>query len=267
MEDKVELANGKWTGKEKKAEEKADRPNKKPAAHEVGPSRRAQARERKGKSDDPWAAPNITITRQFFSDFADGKSQLNIEQLGRMLRAVSGATLSDDDVKYIMEIADRNQDEHIDYTEIVDVQECLSQYLRSRNIVVDMFQKYDVNHDGGLEHSELSNLLTELNDGIKVPDDEVAWVMTSNSKGSKMKESELQSAINFWYNYTDDPPDNIFLRKDKKKGGIIGRAMTSMHHHDQKHFEEHHQSSVTHMAEVPPVVAKTARENNWHAGA
>lgn len=221
-----------------------DKPKKKAAVLEVGPSRREAARERK-EGERKVAEKdfsNIKITKQMFDDFSEGQKKLNENQLKRVLEAVSGVALQSDEVNHVLALADRNGDGMIDMTEIPEVQEIIAQYLKTRRTISEIFKQYDINHDNVLDHGEMKLLLTSLNDGIPVAEDEVAWVMTSTAqfKDGKIHRGEVERAINFWYNYTEDPPDNILLPKDRRKGGIVGRALTGMHHHDKKHIEERH---------------------------
>lgn len=224
------------------AQKLPEKPKKKPAAHEVGPSRRANARRNQANQTDLTNINEFSIRSAHFYDFSDGRMILNSEQLQRLFQTFWNASFSSSELDYIIALADKNQDGGISVEEFPDVQEAARQHLKTKETVSKLFNMFDLDHDGGLEQAELKHLLTSLNDGVKVSDDEVAWVLkhSDQDKSNKVEQLELQQAITMWYNYTDDPPDNILLPKDHHKGGIIGRAMTGMHHHDKKHFEEHH---------------------------
>jgi Ca2+-binding EF-hand superfamily protein len=199
-------------------------------------TRRLITRERKVDETD---FDDIKLNKQVFFDFSDGQSKLNREQLGRLLRAFVGVALSSDELDDIFSAADGNKDGTIDLSELPSVSEVVSRYLKTRQMISKTFEKYDANHDGKLDHEELRNLLTELNNGVQVAEQEVALVMKRKAQDEqgKMRQVELKHAINFWlYNLCNhqnsSPPP-----ADRRKGGVIGRAMTGLHHHDSKNLK------------------------------
>jgi len=203
-------------------------PKKRTPAHAVGPSRRAQAKERDSQ------VIKIPILKQTFLDFTNGKSQLSREELEKYIRASmperTEIRLSSRDFDWIFAAADRNHDDCIDFSELPLVQAAVESYLGTGKTIRKIFEKHDLNRDGVLEHTELQNLLTELNDFLPVPDEEVEWVMNSTETvfRERLAKAELLNAINLWYNNVDHVADKTAVPKGQKKGGIIGRTMTAM---------------------------------------
>lgn len=221
--DKVQLQSGR---RERKIQT-VEPPKKKTSPHDVGPSRRAHAKETKSQEIV------IPIQKSTFLDFTNGKSHLNREELEKYVNAYTSSNaeehLQGRDFDWILASADTNGDACIDFSELPHVQAAINSYLETSKIIKKIFTKHDKNGDGVLEHKELQNLLTKLNDSVPVPDNEVEWVMkiAATAVKGQVTKDELLHAINYWYNYIEDI--EVELPKDHHKGGIIGRAMTALH--------------------------------------
>eukprot|EP00746_Dinoflagellata_sp_MGD_P132735 gnl/MRDRNA2_/MRDRNA2_66429_c0_seq1.p1 gnl/MRDRNA2_/MRDRNA2_66429_c0~~gnl/MRDRNA2_/MRDRNA2_66429_c0_seq1.p1 ORF type:complete len:360 (+),score=80.16 gnl/MRDRNA2_/MRDRNA2_66429_c0_seq1:73-1152(+) len=229
--DRVRQKDGKRERKIQTVE--PEKPKKRTPAHDVGPSRRAHAKETKSQEI------TIPLNKSTFLDFTNGKSYLNREELERYVNAWTSSKaeqrLQGRDFDWILASADRNQDACIDFTELPHVQAAVNSYLETSRIIKKIFTKHDKNRDGVLEHKELQNLLTKLNDKVPVPDSEVEWVMhiaETETKG-KVTQDELLHAINFWYNYIEDIEVDE-LPTDRHKGGIVGRALSALHRDSKK---------------------------------
>lgn len=197
------------------------------AAHETGTKRREHAKarfeNRKNckKMDDEDA----------FDKFEKDKSNPDILSQRGLFDLVASWSVDEmvdpSEVDWILAIADRNHDHKIAREEIHEVREALTSYLAARTNVRDSLKKYDKNEDGVLRKEELRALLTDLNDGITVSDEEIQWVFSNTGKFRKgeINTTELEMAINYWYNRADHAvPVNGGKVAARNKGGAVGRS-------------------------------------------
>jgi len=82
-------------------------------------------------------------------------------------------------------------------------------YLENKTFIEEKMAKYDTNHSGKLELDQLKALLTDLNDGKPIKDDEARAVMeeadgVAGNKTGGVNKMELMGAISVWYGYVED---------------------------------------------------------------
>merc|ERR1712232_25103 len=78
-------------------------------------------------------------------------------------------------------------------------------YLEQKDSLEARIRKFDTDHDGSLQKKELHNLLVELNEGQKVSDHEVNWVLKKAdiNKSGSLNAMELMVAISCWYAHVE----------------------------------------------------------------
>lgn len=200
-------------------------------AHEVGPTRRKNARERvahRKKIEEMTEDEEIITLFKKSEDGCIGK-----EGLVHLISIMKpNEVVEQTEIDWIMAMADRFSHQRIAPAELKDVKAALEAYIKSRRNVKHWLQKFDFDRDGAIDASELQRLLEGLNDGVCVSDEEVTWVMNNTSRFQKgtLVVPELENAINFWYNHAYAPPEEATLpfAGASKKGGSVGRAMVTV---------------------------------------
>eukprot|EP00746_Dinoflagellata_sp_MGD_P014832 gnl/MRDRNA2_/MRDRNA2_132689_c0_seq1.p1 gnl/MRDRNA2_/MRDRNA2_132689_c0~~gnl/MRDRNA2_/MRDRNA2_132689_c0_seq1.p1 ORF type:complete len:247 (+),score=44.15 gnl/MRDRNA2_/MRDRNA2_132689_c0_seq1:33-743(+) len=198
----------------------------KSAGHEVGPGRRANAKERRVDTS------GVANPQQAIIDHYDksGRGKLAGKEILDLMNMLgSGETVNIDEVNWILQIADKDADGMVGAEEVRDVKAALKQYLKTRQRVIQMYEALDEASmkNGLIGRNVLQELLVKLNDGLTVDMSEVEWVYECAGKMPHhgASKTELEQAICFWYNHAEveDPqPPN-----DRKKGGAVGRAVTA----------------------------------------
>lgn len=161
-----------------------------------------------------------------------GKGYINQRELRELLKTLSGPSepVEPAEVNWIMFIADKDKDSRIVPGDIPAVKAALIAYLKARRRVRKVFDKYDISRDGILHRNEVKNMLVDLNDGLSIGEDELTWVLDNTSKfrAGALAKPEVEGAISFWYNNAY-PPEEATSVKDRRKGGVVGRAMSGIH--------------------------------------
>ena len=105
------------------------------------------------------------------------------------------------DVELVMRLGGDNVQQHITAQQLPQAVATLTAIKEARQWITDTIAKYDENNDAGLEHAELKQLLTDLNDGYEVGDGEVADVMRKGDADNSghITGAELQAAVMAWY--------------------------------------------------------------------
>lgn len=195
------------------------------AAFEVGPGRRQHARERMRRAniDEAEAQETIAMFAKNGENTVSGQELLDLIDF-----CGDGAAIDAGEIEWIMAIADNNHDHKIGIGEYGHLKSALQGYLAARERIRSYLEDFDVNNDAKFQKDELTNLLTMLNDGIRVPDGEVDWVMrnTGNRDYHSLAIPEVEAAINLWYNHADRPKPS--KPADRKKGGAVGHAVTGI---------------------------------------
>eukprot|EP01005_Ploeotia_sp_CARIB1_P001501 NODE_425_length_852_cov_392.177931_g416_i0.p1 GENE.NODE_425_length_852_cov_392.177931_g416_i0~~NODE_425_length_852_cov_392.177931_g416_i0.p1 ORF type:complete len:193 (-),score=41.41 NODE_425_length_852_cov_392.177931_g416_i0:219-797(-) len=91
-----------------------------------------------------------------------------------------------------------------------------------------LFQKYDANHSRNLNKEELTDLLTELNDGDPPTPNEVQWVLYSADKSdgslnNRVDRHEIEEGIKAWKAFKEHKPEieSIFKKYDTDNTGKL----------------------------------------------
>jgi Ca2+-binding EF-hand superfamily protein len=141
----------------------------------------------------------------------DHSGTLSIDELRELMREVGGGvSVDEDDVKFVMQHAQRGSDD----SGIIarsEMQQAISlwRYLQhERKFIADRFDGFDLDRNGRLDRKELKALMTSLNDNIECTDKEVAWVLkvgtsSTYARGgagsSSLDADEVRGALALWY--------------------------------------------------------------------
>lgn len=161
---------------------------------EVGPSRARLAFE---------GAVEITRGKLLVKKYdEDGSGKLEVDDLKRLLTDLNyGRPVSDDEVRFILSATDIDKDGAIYSGEIQFLVMIWNTYARSLPEIDSLMETYDVNQDGRLDRTEVRAMLTHLNDGKKVREDEVDFVLEEAGLLSDgvIAKPEVKRAIRAWY--------------------------------------------------------------------
>eukprot|EP00281_Chroomonas_sp_CCMP1168_P025756 CAMPEP_0206238090 /NCGR_PEP_ID=MMETSP0047_2-20121206/14625_1 /ASSEMBLY_ACC=CAM_ASM_000192 /TAXON_ID=195065 /ORGANISM="Chroomonas mesostigmatica_cf, Strain CCMP1168" /LENGTH=680 /DNA_ID=CAMNT_0053662593 /DNA_START=10 /DNA_END=2052 /DNA_ORIENTATION=- len=138
---------------------------------------------------------------------ASGTGALSFQELKKWLSDISaGEEATDDEVRWVQVMCNKNNLNMSvmpeDFTSAIDV--WLS-YKESKAEIEKIFAKHDTDGTDSLDKEQLGNLLTELNDGVRPPDDEIEWVLGEADKigNNAITKPELQLALGIWYSRHD----------------------------------------------------------------
>lgn len=114
-----------------------------------------------------------------------------------------GKYVDDQDVDDLMVLCDKSKDGAIDKSEFLSTVMLWNAYVQTLPDMEALMNKYDADHSGKLDATELKKLLTDLNDGIAVDDDEVSWVLKNADLlgDGKIGRLELEKAIAVWFHH------------------------------------------------------------------
>jgi len=140
---------------------------------------------------------------------------LLFKEVGKMLKDMSGGEEpTDEEVAFVIrsthrDAKDRNDD--LTRSEIPVALDVWHEYEQQKDMIAAIFAKYDLNQSGKLESDQLQKLLTELNDGIEVPQVEVDWVLKAvdgaiegiDATGG-VNQTEIMGAISLWFTHLDE---------------------------------------------------------------
>mmetsp|Transcript_7938 Transcript_7938/g.19321 ORF Transcript_7938/g.19321 Transcript_7938/m.19321 type:complete len:237 (-) Transcript_7938:98-808(-) len=157
---------------------------------------------------------------------------LLINEVAAMLQETSGGEKpTDEEVAFVIRSTHREaKDRRADLTrsEIPTALDTWHEYERQKPKIAAVFDSFDTNKTGKLEADQLKKLLTELNEGIEAPDEEVKWVMDAvdgaldgvDATGG-VNRTELCGAISLWYTHIEDLEAQ---KEDSNKDETTGAA-------------------------------------------
>lgn len=156
-----------------------------------------QARRKKNEILEKYDASKTgSLNRDEVKAMAEGILTTYAPQLG-------GVT--DEDVDLIMRLGGKNTKKEIMANEIPEAISLLEVIKEYNADLVSLFNKYDVDKSGDLPGDQLKNLLTELNDGEPVKEEDVVYVLNQvdqafpSQRGNPIKKEDLKAAVACWY--------------------------------------------------------------------
>jgi Ca2+-binding EF-hand superfamily protein len=141
-----------------------------------------------------------------------------------------GTEPTDEEMRFILSVADRDDDSLISREEIEYVMDAWCILHSQRSQMEAALREFDASGNGKLEKPELKKYLTSLNGGIDVPDDEVDWVMSQADvfNDGAISQTEMVMATAAWYANveqdedctTDNTKDNRIAMMDFQRSKI-----------------------------------------------
>ena len=112
-----------------------------------------------------------------------------------------GTKPTEEEIAFVMQVADKSRNKRIDREELVGAITIWNSYLQDKASIDEVLDKYDTDKSGSLSHNQTKALLTELNEGTTVTDEEVKKVFeyADVCATGDLKRVEVLLAINYWY--------------------------------------------------------------------
>jgi len=193
------------------------------AAGAAGARRAAKRRQRKALGFSSAAASPRRIAVQEAREQAhkklqrifdemdlDGNNLLTRDEVREALTKldVNGEVPSEEDLTYVIRMADRDKTGTIDRGEMNVLGAVWKALQNDKSSIDKCFDSYDQNGSGVLEKDQVTAILTTLNGGMKPAEDEVDWVIEqADVQGNKaLDRDELKTAITIWYGYVVHRP-------------------------------------------------------------
>jgi len=143
---------------------------------------------------------------------------LTKEELGDLLQdAAKGRRPTEEELNFVLWTThpktgdDANRGDRITKNEIATALDVWRTWEQTLPEVEPLMAKYDVNHSGKLEFEQLKNMLTDLNEGRALPDEEVEWVMKAAdgmvqgvAPSGGINITELKGAIALWMTHVEE---------------------------------------------------------------
>eukprot|EP00756_Hemistasia_phaeocysticola_P027526 Hpha_TRINITY_DN16122_c1_g2::TRINITY_DN16122_c1_g2_i2::g.7276::m.7276 len=126
------------------------------------------------------------------------------------------------EVDYILQVADFRRNGAINKDELENALTAWATYQEYKVVLDRVIAKYDATGDGGLTKAEVTSWLTELNGGVKVPDEEAELIMQSCdlSQTSTLQRTELLLALQTWFcGHSREAPPSLAAVQGGDAGG------------------------------------------------
>lgn len=202
-------------------------------AHEVGPGRREHAKKK--KAHEEYAHLDADEIQDKVDALFDGTPNGRLDRGGleKLLEVLGcGQPVEDTEVDWVLAMADKDNDHMVARIDLKEIKVALLQYLNARTAVKAKFKKYAKKGEELLDREEVRALLTDLNDGIKIDDTELDWVLhnTAKFRHDCLAKPELERAISFWYNHAEAPEQHSPSQNQRARGGCVGRTYEALDH-------------------------------------
>lgn len=192
---------------------------------ECGPARREHAKKKKHEEYAHLNSDEIQekVDEIFDSSFDGRLDRAGLEKLLEVLGC--GEKVEDTEVDWVLAMTDQDHDQKVGRVDLKEIKVALMQYLNARKQVKEKWKKYAHKGEEVLDREEVRKLLTDLNDGVRVEDAELDWVLcnTAKFKHDVLAKPELERAISFWYNHAEAPEKHAPTQKAVNKGATFAQ--------------------------------------------
>eukprot|EP00615_Pteridomonas_danica_P009266 CAMPEP_0114360692 /NCGR_PEP_ID=MMETSP0101-20121206/24053_1 /TAXON_ID=38822 ORGANISM="Pteridomonas danica, Strain PT" /NCGR_SAMPLE_ID=MMETSP0101 /ASSEMBLY_ACC=CAM_ASM_000211 /LENGTH=198 /DNA_ID=CAMNT_0001505053 /DNA_START=116 /DNA_END=712 /DNA_ORIENTATION=- len=148
----------------------------------------------------------------------DGSNSLNHDEVMDMCTTLTNEVapnigVSEEDIDMVMRVGGKTAKAEITHQDIPLALSAVLALKKENIFLHELFIKYDVDKSNSLPKDQLSNLLTEFNDGIRPTSDDIDYIIDQCdiSGTHAIEENEIKGAITAWYCLVDenDPPSSI----------------------------------------------------------
>lgn len=168
----------------------------------INPANRTEVGDRRRAARDEWNLNELSIRQIFKEHDVDNSNMLEADEFRKLLQEFNGGKHVDDkEYDWMMSICDKDMDKMISEKELQYAMMSWHGYTHLKTELAQLFEKYDEDQSDDLDVSELQNLLTELNDGINVPEHQAEEVLqvADALRDGKIGRYELLGAVGTWY--------------------------------------------------------------------
>mmetsp|Transcript_7326 Transcript_7326/g.14551 ORF Transcript_7326/g.14551 Transcript_7326/m.14551 type:complete len:206 (+) Transcript_7326:182-799(+) len=148
------------------------------------------------------------FVKDVLSSWDSSKSgDLSYEEVSKWLSSIAqGQPATEDEIKWVIVMANQKRANDFESASIAPAEfsraiEAWMSYRECKREIDEIFQKYDTDSSGGLDRTQLTNLLGELNDGAQPTEEEVEWVLKHADVigNGVITKPELAKAVSVWY--------------------------------------------------------------------
>mmetsp|Transcript_91851 Transcript_91851/g.285700 ORF Transcript_91851/g.285700 Transcript_91851/m.285700 type:complete len:445 (+) Transcript_91851:1-1335(+) len=207
------------------------------------PTGRADAGTHRLEARDRWNTYEIRIQELFVAYDKDRSGALELDEFRELLRDLNaGKEPSDQEYSFIMRLCDKDRDGKIGLGELHYAVRAWHSYCHLDDSVLRLFAEFDTDESGRLDPNELQQLLTAINGGKPVSQEEVLYVMEQADVvgDGAINRSELLGAVSCWYAHVDRRDTDLSslvleavafaLRENNNHREIFGRGVEGMAH-------------------------------------
>ncbi|CAE8674146.1 unnamed protein product, partial [Polarella glacialis] len=191
-----------------------------PSSSIPAPTGRSSAGQERLEARDRWNTYEIRLQEIFMEYDKDRSGALEAEEFRALLRDFNdGRDPTEQEYNFMMRLSDKDHDGKINLGELHYALRAWHSYRHLDDSVLRLFAEFDFDESGRLDLQELGALLTTMNGGKKVPEQEVMEVMEQGDilGDGAINRSELLGAIAAWYGNVD--------RKDTDMPSLLREAL------------------------------------------
>jgi Ca2+-binding EF-hand superfamily protein len=184
------------------------------------PACREAVCEGRQRARDQWNTQDIRLQEIFHRYDRDGSGHLDQEDLWDLLHDMgNGREPSNKEQLFILTITDKDANGRISLEELAFAMRAWHCYCNLDSSILHLFTGFDADCSGLINESLLQALVIEINDGMPVPEAEVAHIIRRADMlgDGRISRSDLLGAIAAWYIHVD--------RKDTALIDLIQEAM------------------------------------------
>lgn len=176
------------------------------ARHAAVKQKRRQAAKSRQAAHDAAEMESERILKVFAQYDKKKNGKLDAAELKTLLQDYSSKPVTDDEVTFVLRMADVKKTGAVERDELAGAMKVWSTYRDSGPMIDETFQKYDTDQSGKLDKEQLRKLLSDLNEGLPVSDEEVAWVLENADilGDGCISKIELTQAITYWMMHVED---------------------------------------------------------------
>ncbi len=137
----------------------------------------------------------ISESKQVFDLFDKDKSgSISISELERLFKAL-GANPTKDEMKVIMQEADKNKSGFIDFEEFLGLLATRTRKLTKEEELLEAFKIFDKNNDGFISAQELRDVLTTFGEKLSEEDADIFIKEADVNKDGKLNYNEFVKTL------------------------------------------------------------------------
>lgn len=178
------------------------------ARHAAIKAKKANIAAARAKARDEYVKEHERIATVFNQYDKDKTGKIDQKELKTLMKDYSSKDPTDDEVKFVMSMADESKTGYLTLDEISGAIKCWRSYQEpaTQAKIKTTFDTYDTDKTGKLDKEQLKKLLSDLNDRLPVEDAEVDWVLQHADVlgDGQIQKIELTQAIAYWWIHVEE---------------------------------------------------------------